>query len=355
MSQRIVLHLDMDAFFAAVEERDKPRIKGLPIVVGADPNEGRGRGVVSTANYAARAYGIHSALPISVAWRLSEEAERADKPAVVFLPVDFKRYGEVSDRIMEISRRYASIVEVASIDEAYADISFAGSYEKAEKLARKIKREIFNLEKLTASFGIGPNKMVAKIAAGSQKPNGFTVVRPEEAQSFLDPLPASSISGIGPKSAAVLAGKNIKTIADLRGASQVDLEEWFGKWGLQMYERARGRDESPIVTEYEAKSIGEQETFKHDTLDAGFLLGRLGVLAGQVYEKVTADEFVWKRAAITVRFHDFQTQTRQQTIKSKERSLGVFKAAAMQLFLPFLDQRENPRKKLIRLIGVRAE
>ncbi len=184
---RIIGHLDMDAFFAAIEERDHPELKGRPVVVGADPAGGQGRGVVSTANYPARVYGIHSAMPISTAWKLAEAARRRGRPATVFVRGSHRKYGEVSARIMAILHHYAPVVEEASIDEAYFDLSFTGSFEAAAALARQIKAAILGQERLTGSIGIGPNKMVAKIASDFQKPDGLTLVTAEEAEAFLAP------------------------------------------------------------------------------------------------------------------------------------------------------------------------
>src|SRR5437899_12050718 len=162
---RIIAHLDMDAFFAAIEERDTPRFRGLPLAVGANPQEGQGRGVVSTANYKAREYGLHSALPISTAWRLSEAARKQGKPPVIFLSVDMEKYAEVSQRVMAIIRGLAPVVEEAGIDEAYADLSFAGSYEKAEAVCRDIKQAIRDRERLSASVGIVPYNIIVNSAS----------------------------------------------------------------------------------------------------------------------------------------------------------------------------------------------
>jgi len=202
---RIIGHLDMDAFFAAIEERDHPELKGRPLVVGADPAGDLGRGVVSTANYPARAYGIHSAMPISTAWRLAEAARRRGRPATVFVPGSHRKYGQVSARIMAILHQFAPVVEGAGIDEAYFDLSFTGSYDRAADLARQIKAAILAQERLTASIGIGPNKMVAKIASDFQKPDGLTVVTAAEAEDFLAPLAVRKIPGIGPKTEQSLA------------------------------------------------------------------------------------------------------------------------------------------------------
>ena len=196
---RIIGHLDMDAFFASVEERDNSRLAGSPLVIGSDPEEGRGRGVVSTANYKAREYGIRSALPISTAWRLSEAARAKGLPPATFLEVDMHRYSEASQRIMAIIRRHAEHVEEASVDEAYFDLSFADSYERAAEIAHAIKDEIRTRERLTASVGIGPNKLIAKIASDKNKPDGFLVVRDNEAETFLAPMAIRKIPGVGPK------------------------------------------------------------------------------------------------------------------------------------------------------------
>lgn len=372
---RIVLHIDMDAFFAAVEERDKPRLKGQPIVVGADPKGGQGRGVVSTANYKAREYGIHSAQPISIAWRLSEEAARKGKPRAVFLEPDFRNYSETSKAIMDYLRTKGETLEQASIDEAYLEIktdnlsseggsSYGGQlttdnkenfWKRIEEKAKEIKREILKNQKLTCSVGIGPNKLIAKIAAGRHKPDGLTIVKPDEIQKFLDPLPVREIPGIGPKSQEILLRQGVRTIEDLRKLSEEKLKNLFGKWGLDMYKKAQGIDESLVTAEYETKSIGEQETYDTDTLDSNFLVGRIKALAQSVFKTVQREGFLFKTVSITVRFEDFETKTRAHTFSEPVADIKALEHQALQLFLPFLDQRENPRKKLIRLLGVRVE
>ena len=203
----IITHIDLDAFFASVEERDTPALKGSPIVVGADPKGGEGRGVVSIANYVARAYGIHSGMPISRAWKLSEEAKRGGKPRVIFVTPQFSKYEKASRHVLEIIGQYAGKIEVAGIDEAYADLSSLGSYKKAEAVSRKIQKEVSTKEKLTVSIGIGPNKMIAKIASGFKKPRGLTVVLPENVQDFLAPLSVRELPGVGPKTGEVLLQK----------------------------------------------------------------------------------------------------------------------------------------------------
>ena len=353
---RIVAHIDMDAFYAAVEERDTPRFRGLPIAVGADPEGGHGRGVVSTANYKAREYGIHSAMPISQAWRLSEAARRHGKPPVVFLSVDMKKYAAVSERVMAIIRGVTPVVEEAGIDEAYADLSFSGAYEKAEEACRAIKQEIRAKERLTASVGIGPNKLIAKIASNERKPDGLTVVREEEAEAFLAPLPVRKMPGIGPKTEAALAEQGIRFVKDLTRFSQAELEAMFGKRGLDFYDEIRGRDESPIQEFYEPKSIGEEETFDQDTRDATFIGERLQEMCRNVLQRLAAEGFTqFRTIVVKVRFADFETKTRTHTLAAHTSSLPALQFEALKLLMPFLDSRENPRHKAIRLVGVRVE
>jgi DNA polymerase IV (DinB-like DNA polymerase) len=353
---RIIGHLDMDAFFAAIEERDHPELKGQPVVVGADPAGGQGRGVVSTANYPARVYGIHSAMPISTAWKLAEAARRRGRPATVFVRGSHRKYGEVSGRIMAILHQYAPVVEEASIDEAYFDLSFTGSFEAAAALARQIKAAIVDQERLTGSIGIGPNKMVAKIASDFQKPDGLTLVTEEEAEAFLAPMAVRKIPGIGPKTEQTLARLGIKTVQDLKRFTPEELYERFGKWGPSLYERIRGRHDSPLVTEWEPKSVGEQETFAQDTRDLEFIFSRLWFLCREVCRRFTAGGFhTFRTVVVTVRFSDFETFTRSYTLPQPAESPRTLRFHAMKLLMPFLDRRENPRHKLLRLIGVRVE
>lgn len=353
---RIVGHLDMDAFFAAIEERDHPELKGWPIVVGADPAGGKGRGVVSTANYPARQYGIHSAMPITRAWKLSEAARRRGRPAAVFVRGNYRRYSEVSEKIMAILRRYAPVVEEAGIDEAYFDLSFTGSYAEAAAICGKIKEEIKAGERLTASVGIGPNKLVAKIASDFNKPDGLTVVTAAKAEVFLAPLPVRKIPGIGPKTENLLAAMGVKIVQDLKRFSPGELQDWLGKWGLALYDRARGRHDTPLTEEYEPKSVGEQETFARDTRDLEFIFQRLWVMCQEVWQRLLGAGFKdFRTVVVTVRFADFDTRSRSHTLTHPTGSRRALRFEAMKLLMPFLDHRENPRRKLIRLIGVRVE
>ncbi len=353
---RIVAHVDMDAFYAAVEERYHPELRGRPVVVGADPRGGRGRGVVTAANYAARRYGIRSALPISRAWRLAESARRKGEPEVVFVRGDRSLYREVSGRIMAIIAQGADAFEEASIDEAYLDLSSLGGMKEGEAHARRLKAEILAREGLTCSIGIGPNKLVAKIASDFQKPNGLTMVMPDEVQTFLDALPIRVIPGIGPKTEALLQQEGIRTVAELRGLELATLRERFGKWGNDLFERARGCSDAPVSNEWERKSVGEQETFEQDTLEPLFILERAQALAAEVYRRLIGDGFrAFRAVTVTVRFTGFVTISRSYTGEDPASKLEQLQAAVQRLLEPFFDARENPKGKKIRLIGVRVE
>jgi len=346
----------MDAFFASVEERDNPRLKGWPIVIGSDPAEGHGRGVVSTANYAAREYGIRSALPISKAWQFSQKAKQEGKREAVFLGVNMAKYSRASQDIIAIVRKYSNTIEQASVDEAYVDLSFAKTYDKAIEICKAIKKEIFEIERLTASMGLGPNKLVAKIASDMQKPNGLTVVLPENVENFLEPLSIRKIPGIGPKTESFFNAQKIFLVKDLKKYSREEMVEMLGKWGGDLYHKIRGIDDSEVTEEYEVKSIGEQETFLEDSLDFKFVMERLQALCQGVFRSFKQSDFKsFKNVTVTVRFSGFETKSRSHTISKPSATLTILKGEAIKLLMPFFDARENPNRKKIRLIGVRIE
>ena len=359
---RIIVHVDMDAFYAAVEERYNPALRGLPVVVGADPKEGKGRGVVTTANYMARRFGIHSALPISRAWRLAEAARKRGEPATVFIHPNFPLYREVSARIMQIFEGSADSYEEASIDEAYLDVSSLGNFAAAVAQMSSLKAEIREKEGLGCSTGIASNKLIAKIASGYKKPDGLTLVTPEMVREFLDPLPIRVIPGIGPKSEAFLHEQNIRTVKELGEISEAMLIEWFGKWGQRLFEKARGIDESEVSNEWTRKSIGEQETFEEDTRSLSLVTERLYGMAEHVIARLREKKFAgFRTLTLTVRFSDFETKNRSHSVKngilldSDGQALRLLKEQCLMLLLPFFDVRENPRGKAIRLIGLRLE
>lgn len=353
---RIIAHFDLDAFFASVEERDNERYKGMPIVVGADPRDGKGRGVVSTANYKAREYGIHSAQPISLAWELSERAKKRGQPSAIFMGVNMEKYADVSRKVMAAIQKHIPKVEQAGIDEAYGDLSFAGSYGKAEIICKKIKADIKKAERLTISAGIAPNKFIAKIASGIKKPDGLVIIEGDEVEKFLAPLPVRQVPGVGPKAELLLQEKRIKTIRDLKQFSREELTEWLGKRGDDLYDKARGLDDAPIAEEYVPKSIGEEETFLKDSRDPSFISERMTLLTETVLERLAESGFKnFRTIVVKIRFSDFETKTRSYTMKQPIAAMKVFQFEVLRLLLPFFDKRENPKKKAIRLIGVRVE
>src|SRR5215468_626417 len=355
-SVRIVAHVDMDAFYAAVEAQRDPALRGRPLVVGADPKDGNGRGVVTAASYEARRYGIRSALPISRAWRLAEAARRRGEPETIFVRDDHTLYREVSGRIMAILEAAGDAFQKTSVDEAYLELSSLGGYDAAVERARRLKTEIVGQEGLTASVGIGPNKLVAKIASDFQKPDGLTVVQPEDVQAFLDPLRIRVIPGIGPKTESFLHERHIRTVAELRMLERTQLAEWLGRSGEDLFAKARGLSESAVSNERERKTVGEQETFEVDTLDAEFVLERARALGRTVWSRLEGHGFRgFRTVTVTVRFENFTTLARSRSSREGWTSEDALHAASLELLLPFLDDRENPRHRKLRLIGVRAE
>lgn len=354
--QRIIAHLDMDAFFAAVEERNNPQFAGMPIVVGADPQNGNGRGVVSTANYAARKYGIHSALPITRAWKLSQAAKAQGKPEAIFLPGNFAAYSRISKTVMNILREYTPQIQQRSVDEAYFDLSSTKTLQAAQKVAQEIKNRIRADEQLTCSIGIGPNKLVAKIASDLDKPDGLTVIPEADIIQTLAPLPIRAIPGVGPKTQILLSQCDIHTIRDAQQYEADELASLLGKSGGALYEKVRGIDTSPLTEPSIAKSISEQVTFRHDSLDASVLIPQLFSSCKHLTDRLVSEGFTgFKTIGITVRFSNFQTKSRQITLRKATKSTSILHKKTLQILLPFLDSRENPNHYAIRLVGVRLE
>ncbi len=337
---RTILLVDMDSFFSSIEMVEHPELVGLPVVVGADPKDGTGRGVVSTCSYEAREYGIRSGMPISKAYRLCPDAR--------FLPVDMALYQTVSARIMKILRSYAYAdkFQKVSIDEAFLDVK-ADDFEDAAGIARNIKKEILAKEKLISSIGIGPNKLVAKIASDIQKPDGLTVVTPGVVQEFLDPMPVTKIPGIGKKTEKTLKSMGIETIRDLRTYDVRKLVPGFGKWGYQMHDLACGIDESEVKEDFTVKSVGRELTFDEDTADPGVILDSIDALAGETIAALIETGYLFRTVSVKVRFEDFDTHTRARSIGFMSSDLKLVADISKKLVREFIGEKK------IRLIGVR--
>jgi DNA polymerase IV (DinB-like DNA polymerase) len=338
---RIIFHIDMDQFFAAIEERKRPEIRGKPVVVGADPKEGKGRGVVSTCNYEARKYGVKSGIPITRAWKLCPEA--------VYLPVNFRLYRKVSARIMKIIRSYTDKFEPWGLDEAFLDVSSRiENFEEAEKLAQKIKDDIYEKEQLHCSIGIGPNKLIAKIASDFKKPDGLTVVREEDAKEFLAPLRVSKLLWVGRKTENKLNSLGIKTIGDLANFDASILVEKFGIAGTQLYLSAQGIDNSELQEQWERKSMGREVTFEEDTADSNVIFETLDDISEDLHRELTASNFIFKTTTIKIRYSNFETHTHGKSLPFCTDRLRDIQKSARELVQNYL---RSDRK--IRLIGVR--
>jgi DNA polymerase IV (DinB-like DNA polymerase) len=342
MVERIIFHLDMDHFYTAVEERERPEIKGKPVIVGADPKGGKGRGVVSTSNYVARKVGVRSGMPISNAWRLCPEA--------VYLPPNFPLYIKVSDEIMEITRRYADKFEQWGIDEAFLDVTNkVKDYIEAEALARQIKSEIKEKEHLTCSIGVGPNKLVAKVASDFQKPDGLTVVRDEELEVFLAPLPVRKLLWVGRKTEAKLKVLGVNTIGDLAQYDASALTGMFGVMGWQMHLMARGVDRSEVEERVGVKSVSHETTFEEDTADATVILQALDALCVDVQKETENQHLLFKTVTLKIRFEHFETHTKSKTLPFLTNRLYDLQKTAKEQLVPYL-----MKDRKVRLIGVRV-
>jgi len=339
---RVILHVDLDAFFPSVEVRDHPELKGKAVVVGADPKEGKGRGVVSSASYEARKFGIRSALPISRAWKLC--------PDCVYLRPHFNLYIPASNNVMNILRSHADKFEQGGIDEAYLDISSrVMDWDEAREYARSLMEEVLEKERLTCSIGVAPNKMTAKIASDFKKPYGLTIVKEDEVKGFLFPLKVRKIPGVGPKTERSLKELGIETTADLASMKPEMLTRLFGIWGARLHEFANGIDNNEVVEEYETKSVGRDTTFEKDADDAEHIFQVLDGLAEEVHEDVIANGFKFKTITVRVRYQHFDTHTRSKSLFFPTNDLDILTNNAKRLIAPFL--RGN---KKIRLIGVRV-
>ncbi len=334
---RKVIHIDMDAFYASVEQRDHPELRQCPVIVGGDPN---GRGVVATCSYEARKFGIHSAMPAARAYRLC--------PQAIFVRPRFSVYRQVSQQIREIFLSYTDLVEPLSLDEAYLDVTVNKfNIQSATWIAQEIRRKIRQTTGLTASAGISYNKFLAKIASDVNKPDGLTLVTPEQANDFIAALPIRRFHGVGRVTEQKMQQLGINTGADLLRFSLEDLHRYFGKAGAYYYYIARGIDQRPVVPDRVRKSIGKETTLGEDLADRSRMLTILGALSEQVAETLAAKQTSGLTLTLKVKYADFQQVTRsisrEQAIESSEDILAL----AEELL-----KKTDAGERSVRLLGV---
>ena len=336
-----ILHVDMDAFYASIEQLDHPDYKGKPVIVGADPKGGSGRGVVAACSYEARKFGVRSALPISRAWKLCPEG--------VYVRPRMKRYVEMSHQIMDVFRRYTDLVEPLSIDEAFLDIT--GSVAllgKPETIARSIKTEIRQETGLTASIGLAPNKFLAKVASDLKKPDAFVIVEETRIEEFLRDLPISRLWGVGPKTELRLNEMGFRTIGQISAAPRDSLIRSLGSLGEHLHQLSHGKDDRPVIPDWEPKSVGTETTFDEDTDDVELLQRTILELSDHVAERLRKDEYRARKVTLKLRYSNFSTHTKQHSLERLIQTGEEIAAVARQLFAQF------PLNQKIRLIGVSA-
>ena len=339
-SPRTILHVDMDAFYAAVEQRDRPELRGKPVIVGADPKGGRGRGVVSTASYEARRFGVASAMPISEAWRRC--------PKGVYLQPDMDRYVRESARIMAILERFSDRVEPVSIDEAFLD---ATGSERAlgsgETIGRNLKQAIRDETQLTTSVGVASSKLVAKVASDVRKPDGLTVVAPGAEAAFLAPLPVRRLWGVGPRMEETLAKLGVTTIGELAALDPPQLARKIGTHGHDLQRLARGEDDRDVAREPAGyKSLGQEHTYDEDTADPKRLRVTLLQLADGVAARLRARDLKARTITLKYRDEDFRTTTHARTLKRGTDSGDELFRVVSELF------QEVHGRRRVRLVGL---
>jgi DNA polymerase-4 len=336
---RSILHVDMDAFYASVEQLDNPSYKGKPVIVGADPKGGSGRGVVAACSYEARKFGVRSALPISRAWKLCPEG--------VYVRPRMSRYVEVSHQVMDIFQQFTDLVEPLSIDEAFLDVTGSEALlGSADQIARQIKTLVRETTQLTASVGVAPNKFLAKVASDLRKPDGLVIVRENEIADFLRDLPISRLWGVGPKTEQRLKPMGLHTIGQMSAISREDLIRKLGGLGDHLYHLSHGLDDRPVIPNWEAKSISNETTFEKDTRDRDLLIRTIHELADEVGRRLRHENFRARRVTLKLRYEDFSTHTKQTSLERPTQSNDEIAKIAISLFNHF------PLDRRIRLIGV---
>lgn len=339
---RLIALIDMDYFFVACEELRRPEIKGKPAVVGTDPKLGEGRGVVMTASYAARKFGLRSGMPLSMAYRMKKD--------VIYLPQDFDYYEEVSKKVMAVVKQYADRFEQVSVDEAFIDVSKrAQSYDEAAELAKKLKEEIKDKVGLPCSIGISTNKLVAKMASDEAKPNGIKVVKEEEAKEFLANKPIGDLYGVGRKMREKLQELKYKTIGDLAKANPVELVQRFKTYGAELYNYANGRDDSEVQENYDVKSISRERTLESDTEDREEIIPVINEISKEIIEDVKKSGLAFKVVTIKLRYSNFEEHLKSRSLHHMSNELSDLVDTSVALLDKYMEKGERIRK-----IGVRV-
>ena len=337
---RKIIHIDMDAFFAAVEIRDNPKLKGKPIIIGSDPRQTGGRGVVSTCSYEARAFGVHSAMSSKEAY------ERC--PQAVFISGNYEKYKTVGLEIRAIFKRYTDLIEPMSIDEAYLDVTENKlGIKSAVKIARLIQQDIWQELHLTASAGVSYNKFLAKMASDYQKPHGLTVILPDQAQDFLKPMDIAKFHGVGKKTVERLHEMGIYTGADLLDVSEVTLIDRFGRLGYELYRKARGIHNSPVKSDRIRKSIGKEKTYGKILQVEEDIKKELTLLSEKVAHNLSQQGKAGKIIILKIRYADFTTLTRRKSLPQATQDASQIAQTALQLY-----EKLAEKEKGIRLLGI---
>src|SRR2546427_5903477 len=339
-SQRTIFHIDIDAFYASVEVRDNPSLKGKPLIVGFDPEGGRGGRVVGACSYEARSLGVRSRRAISRASRIAPDA--------VYVRPDYRKYSEASTRIMKLLRDHADELEQVGIDEAFLDVSSrVRGIDQAKSLALQIKREIAS-EGLTCSIGIAPNKSSAKIASDLLKPDGLTVVPPTLVTEFLAPLPVGVIPGVGKKTGDFLKERGIETISQLQSLPGKQLVRWFGKNGVWLWGVIHGT-ERIAVRPREPKSLNVEKTFRRDVKGYGTVMKEAELLAHELVRRLKRGNLQFRTVGVKIRFRGFETHTMEKTLPENTDDLDTMLTTVKSLLKNF-----EGRRGAVRLVGVRA-